>query len=103
QAETHTVSYSSGGFTPQQITVQRCDTVRWESQGPEMWVGSDVHPTHTEYDGTGLNQHCPNDGSAFDQCGTGSTYSFTFEQTGEWGYHNHARAAHGGTVVVESR
>ncbi|MDY6765936.1 MAG: hypothetical protein SVW77_01080 [Candidatus Nanohaloarchaea archaeon] len=103
QGETHTVSYSSDGFSPQQLTVQRCDTVRWESSGAGMWVGSDRHPTHTQYDGSSVNQHCPNQGDAFDQCSTGATYSFTFEKTGEFGYHNHVRAAHGGTVVVEER
>lgn len=103
QAETHTVSYSNAGFSPQQITVQRCDTVRWESQGASMWVGSDQHPTHTQYDGTSVNQHCPNQGDAFDQCSTGSTYSFTFTKQGTWSYHNHVRAAHGGRVVVQER
>lgn len=67
-----------------------------------MWVASAVHPTHSQYDGTSQNQHCPG-GSTFDQCGTGSTYSFTFEKTGEFGYHNHALAGHRGTVVVQER
>lgn len=103
QGETHTVTYSQGGFSPQQLTIQRCDTVRWESQGPDMWVASDVHPTHTQYDGTSVNEHCPNGGDVFDQCSSGQSYSFTFQKTGEWGYHNHVRAAHTGTVVVTSR
>lgn len=101
QGETHTVTYSSSGFSPSQVTIQRCDTVTWESQGADMWVASNQHPTHTLYDGTGLNQHCP--GNSFDQCSTGSTYSFTFEKTGTWSYHNHVLAGHGGTVVVQAR
>ncbi|MDY6768935.1 MAG: hypothetical protein SVW02_02395 [Candidatus Nanohaloarchaea archaeon] len=103
QGETHTVTYSSSGFSPSQITVQRCDTVRWESQGASMWVASDQHPVHSQYDGTSLSQHCPSDGTAFDQCGTGSSYSFTFTRTGEWSYHNHQLSGHGGTVVVQAR
>jgi plastocyanin len=102
EGETHTVAYSSSGFSPSEITIQRCDTVRWESEGAEMWVASDVHPPHTGYDGTNVDQHCPGS-NAFDQCEAGSTYSFTFEKAGEWSYHNHVLAAHGGTVTVQAR
>ncbi len=99
--ETHTVTYTQNGFTPQDITVEQCDTVTWESEGPRMWVASDRHPTHTDYDGTTTNQHCDGTSSStFDACEPTPSYSFTFDKTGEWGYHNHVRAAHGGTVVV---
>ncbi len=100
--ETHTVTYASSGFSPRQLTVQRCDTVVWESQGPDMWVGSDDHPVHAGYDGTSLRQHCSSGSSdTFDQCSRGDTYRFMFTKTGEWGYHNHVNSVHTGTVVVE--
>lgn len=101
--ETHTVMYTEQGFSPSALSVERCDTVVWESEDGGMWVASDTHPTHTQYDGTSRIQHCPNDGEVFDQCGSGSSYSFTFRKTGEFGYHNHELASHGGTVVVEER
>ena len=70
----------------------------------DMWVGSDAHPTHTQYAGTTVSEHCQ-DGDetsrAFDQCSVSDTYTFTFEQTGEWDYHNHVNASAGGTIVVE--
>lgn len=104
QGDLHTVTYTSNGFSPSQIIIQRCDTVTWENEGGSpMWVASDQHPVHSQYGGTSLNQHCPNDGDVFDQCESGSSYSFTFTKTGEWSYHNHRLAGHGGTVTVQER
>lgn len=100
-----TVRYQNGQFTPQTVAVQQGDTVEFISPDDEdMWVGSDAHPTHTQYAGTTVSEHCQ-DGDetsrAFDQCSVGDTYTFTFEQTGEWDYHNHVNASAGGTIVVE--
>ena len=100
-----TVRYQNGQFTPQTITVQSGDVVKFINQGDgEMWIGSDEHPTHTQYAGTTVSEHCQ-DGDetsrAFDQCSVGETYTFTFEKTGEWNYHNHVNASAGGTIIVE--
>jgi plastocyanin len=69
-----------------------------------MWVGSNNHPTHTKYDGSSTREHCENgepvNKSVFDQCSSGEMYSFTFEKTGEFGYHNHLGAQDSGTVEV---
>lgn len=83
------ISYTDSGFTPANVTVQQGESVTWinESSG-NMWVASDVHPTHELL-------------SEFDQLGTGDVYSFTFEDTGEWTYHNHVNAGHTGTITVE--
>ena len=99
------VRLTGSGFSPQTITVEQGETVTWinEANGV-MWVGSDVHPTHTEYAGTSVREHCQNGdqtSAAFDQCSTGDQFSFTFEKTGEWGYHNHVSSSEEGTVIVE--
>lgn len=102
--ESVTVEYTSSGFQPSTVRVQQGGTVTWvnNNSGQGMWVGSDRHPSHTQYDGTSESQHCSGGSSdTFDQCSTGDRYSFTFEKTGEWSYHNHRLQAHGGTVVVE--
>ncbi|MFB6144423.1 MAG: plastocyanin/azurin family copper-binding protein [Candidatus Nanohaloarchaea archaeon] len=101
--ETHTVYYTSEGFQPQQITIQKGDTVVWvNNASAPMWVASNNHPTHTKYSGTSLYRHCSNgESNTFDQCSTGDRYSFTFTKTGEWGYHNHRAPLDTGTVVVE--
>lgn len=98
-----TVTYTASGFSPQTVTIQQGETVTWVNEGgPGMWVASDIHPTHSEYDGTSLRQHCQ-DGSSdtFDACGVQQRYSFTFEKNGTFRYHNHRQAGHAGTVIVE--
>jgi plastocyanin len=97
-----TVTYEDGQFRPQAVTVSRGDTVRFvAADGSDMWVGSDEHPTHTEYDGTNLSEHCNGGQRSFDQCQSGNSFSFTFTKSGEFGYHNHVRASAGGVVVVQ--
>lgn len=97
----YTVYYTSSGFQPSELAIQKGETVVWvNNASSSMWVASDRHPTHTNYAGTSLSQHCPSSGTAFDQCSSGERYSFTFEKTGEWSYHNHEAAREGGTVTV---
>jgi hypothetical protein len=55
--------------------------------GSNLWIASDPHPTHTDLSG-------------FDALGARSSYSYTFNQTGEWGFHNHLRATDTGTIIV---
>lgn len=101
--EEHTVYYTSDGFQPEEITIEQGDTVTWINNASNtMWVGSDQHPSHTEYDGTSLYRHCSNgESDTFDQCSSGDRYSFTFRKTGSWGYHNHESPFDTGTVIVE--
>jgi plastocyanin len=105
EQENNTIFYTDSGFQPADLTVQQGDTVTWlDRSSNTMWVGSDRHPSHTNYAGTTRREHCQ-DGdqttAAFDQCTTGDRFSFTFEKTGEWGYHNHQPFERGGTVTVE--
>ena len=97
-----TVIYTDDGFVPSSVSVPVGGTVTFldQSTAHEMWIGSDEHPTHTQYDGTNKDNHCPNNGTAFDQCGAGATYSFTFTKAGTWGYHNHKEDDHRASVIV---
>ena len=101
------VTLTDSGFSPATITVDAGETVRFvnESSGG-MWVGSDDHPTHTDYDGTSTREHCA-DGAAnngtFDQCAAvnqGEYWEYTFQRSGTFGFHNHMGASHTGTVIV---
>jgi plastocyanin len=99
------IEFTGSGFEPADVTVEAGETVVWvnEAGSATMWIGSDRHPTHTDYSGTTLNEHCQSgdqNSAAFDQCSTGDRFSFTFEKTGEWGYHNHRPYVQGGTVTV---
>lgn len=95
------VTYSADGFTPAEVTIKKGGTVSWtNSSGGDMWVASGPHPAHTNYDGTALAQHCPNSGTALDQCATGATYTFKFDKVGTWPYHNHSASTKFGRVIV---
>lgn len=101
----NTIYLTDSGFVPSEITVEEGETVSWINNGSSsMWVATDEHPSHTNYAGSQLYQHC-NSGdqteAAFDQCSSGDQFSFTFEKTGEWDYHNHDSARQTGTVIVE--
>lgn len=97
-----TVTYSDAGFTPSTVTIKAGTSVTFvNTSSHAMWVASADHPTHTVYSGTSKSDHCPN-GTAtdFDQCATGTSYTFVFNKVGTWGYHNHVGASDKGTVIV---
>lgn len=100
-----TVSFDGKAFSPSTVTVDAGTTVvfRNDSSSP-FWPASDIHPTHTLYDGSSLAQHCKNGSSSFDSCGgisSGDSYSFTFDKVGSWKYHDHLHARNVGTVIVK--
>ena len=99
-----TVTYTDAGFSPKTIDVPPGTTVTFLNKSSHgMWVAADVHPSHTQYDGTTLQQHCATK-TSFDQCkpeSTGASYSFTFDKVGNFTYHNHVRAGDVGLVVVK--
>lgn len=102
-AQTKRVTYTANGFSPKTITISKSDTVTFVASGGTMWVASNNHPSHTLYSGTTREAHCTGGPSttAFDQCGSGGQYSFTFDKTGTWGYHDHLEASNTGTVIVK--
>jgi len=97
-----TVSYNGSGFSPATVTIKKGGMVSWSNTGgASMWVASAQHPTHMGYDGTNLEEHCPdNSGASFDQCKSGNSFSFIFNKTGTWRYHDHMNASAFGSVVV---
>jgi plastocyanin len=101
----YTVRYTDDGFSPDTLTVPEGTTVTFVNESSRnMWVGSDVHPTHTLYDDTNLREHCVDgkpSATSFDQCGVSGSYTFTFSKLGMWRYHNHVGAADKGVIIVE--
>src|SRR3989344_7194679 len=99
-----TVTHGSNGFSPQEVTIARGGTVTLVDDGDkEIEVASAQHPTHSVYDGTTRDQHCAAGYTGvkpLDQCTKGDTYSFTFDNVGTWGYHNHRDVSHFGKVIV---
>ena len=100
---TATVTYDGSTFTPSDVTVAQGGTVTFTDTSGQMWVASDPHPVHSGYDGTSRSTHCAAGYSGpapFDECNSGSSYTFTFNKTGTWGYHDHLNDSAHGTVTV---
>ncbi|MCH7597931.1 hypothetical protein IID27_02720 [Patescibacteria group bacterium] len=96
------VMYTDKGFSPETIEIENGQTVRWVNDSSQnLWVASAVHPTHTLYP-----QKADSDclGSSFDACtgiAPGSSFEFTFNESGSWTYHNHLSIDKIGTVNVD--
>ncbi|OGI29268.1 MAG: hypothetical protein A2288_00610 [Candidatus Moranbacteria bacterium RIFOXYA12_FULL_44_15] len=92
QAADAVVAYTDAGFSPKTVTVKVGDTVmfRNDSSGG-MWVASAPHPVHTDYP----------EFDAKKSYVKGEAYSFTFEKSGTWKFHNHLKSTDFGSVTVE--
>lgn len=88
----HVVIYSDEGYLPQRITIQAGETVAFVNQSSrDVWTASDPHPSHTDLPELDARRaEAP-----------GATYMFTFNQPGEWGYHNHLNSTQSGVVIVQ--
>jgi len=104
QAENNIV-YSPQGFSPKTITVAQGTTVTFvNSSNRPFWPATNVHPTHTKYPGSDISKCSTQKGTFFDACediDPGKSYSFTFSEVGEWGFHDHLNPTATGTVVVK--
>jgi plastocyanin len=102
---TITVTYDGKTFSPATVTAKVGDTVMFKnSSGKNMWIASDEHPTHTEYDGSSRSTHCAagyTGATPFDQCKPGTDYSFTFTKAGTHDFHDHLNPGAHGTVTVQ--
>lgn len=99
-----TVAFNGDAFSPSTVTIAQGGTVTFVSSAGNMWVASNPHPIHNGYDGTTLQQHCAagyTGAAPFDQCSGGTSFTFTFNKTGTWGYHDHLNPGITGTVIVQ--
>ena len=106
--QANVIVYSDSGFSPAELTVKKGDTVIFRNEVMrDVWPATAIHPSHTVYPGSSI-QKCFNEESEksilFDACegfGEGEEWSFTFNEVGDWKYHDHLRTAHWGSVIVE--
>lgn len=86
------VRYTDDGFVPKRVEVSAGTMVEFVNESSyEMWVASDLHPTH---------ERLP----TFDQFRPykqGGIYRYVFDKPGEWSYHDHLAAAETGTIIVK--
>ena len=99
------VTYTADGYSPSSLEIKKGDTVVFtnESSSPN-WPASAVHPTHKAYPGSSITKCGSDEADAmFDACedaASGESWSFTFNEVGEWSFHNHRRFTHTGVVTV---
>ena len=101
-----TITYTNSGYSPKQATVSLGGTVTFVNESSRtMWPATAIHPTHTIYPGSSI-QKCgtSEEPRIFDACkgiAQGESWSFTFQEQGNWGYHDHRRASNTGKIIVE--
>ncbi len=100
------IRHTDQGFVPASLTVSAGETVVFKNESSRsIRPASDVHPLHTGYPGTDIkNCATAEAGTMFDPCAPiapGDSWSFTFNEKGEWSYHNHMGPTEIGKVIVE--
>lgn len=104
QPITHTIEMSSSGFTPSTLTIKKGDTVTFvNTDGGSYWPASAIHPTHEVYPGSSINKcGTSEEPMIFDACGSvEDSWSFTFNDAGEWMYHDHLGTSRFGKITVQ--
>ena len=100
---TFTIERTDNGYSPNPLTVKVGSTVTWiNNSSANHRPASAQHPTHTVYPGSSITK-CGSGEIIFDACvgvEPGDSYSFTFNEVGEWAYHNHLNPSNSGKVVV---
>jgi|SRR3989338_4044557 len=106
QSKSYTVEITSSGFSPQTLSINKGDTVTWINKQPQKsWPASAVHPSHKVYPGSDIAKcGTAEEKNIFDSCGglaQNEAFSFTFNDIGTWGYHDHLNAKLRGTITVQ--
>lgn len=99
------IEMTENGFYPPEIIVDQGTAVEFENVSDELrWPASNIHPTHNVYPGSGIEKcGTGKEKSMFDSCRgikPGETYTFTFEEPGEWRYHDHLFPRFTGVVRI---
>ncbi len=90
--KTYDMAYTNSCYSPKDLTIKKGDTVKFTNNaGRNMWPASNDHPSHTIYPEFDAKK-------AFSK---GSTWSFTFDKAGTWGYHDHLKDSCTGTITVQ--
>lgn len=96
KSDSVTVIYTDRGFSPASLTVTKGTTIVFDNQTEiPMWVASDPHPEHTDYPDFDVMR---NNGGQYPE--PRNDFNFTFDNLGNWTYHNHAMPDHTAKITV---
>lgn len=104
----YTIKITSAWFSPSTLTINVGDTVQFVNTDTEVhWPASASHPTHKVYPGSDIQKCGTSEQSGiFDACkglAQNEAFTFTFNQVGSWGYHDHLNAKLFGKITVETK
>jgi len=100
------IAYTDAGFSPSSLTIKKGGTVRFvNGSSNPFWPASAVHPTHKIYPGSDIEKcGTAEESKIFDACrgiSPGGSWSYTFNETGSWNYHDHLNAKNFGKIIVQ--
>lgn len=91
-SKTYEIKMTNNGFEPSTLTINKGDTVKFvNNDDTNRWPASAPHPTHTDYPEFDAKKGIL----------AGSSWSFTFDRTGAWKFHDHLIPTMFGTVTVK--
>jgi plastocyanin len=95
-----TIVMTRDGFSPSEVTIQKGQAILFVNGAPKdcplseatcnFWPASDLHPTHELYPEFDPRQ----------PVGPGETWTFVFERTGAWRFHDHFHSNKRGIITV---
>ena len=105
-ADETVIRYTADGFVPSSLMVKRGTAVTFKNESSRvMWPASAQHPTHSVYPGSDIKKcGISRPQAIFDACREippGGEWSFRFDQTGKWFYHDHLMSSKFGSITVE--
>ena len=100
------ITITDNGFEPKEIEIAKGTKVIWTNKSNRpSWPASDIHPTHRLYPGSGIEKcGTPEEDKIFDSCKgltPGESWSFIFQEIGEWSYHDHLNPFLRGKIIVK--
>ena len=102
----YTIEYTPNGYAPDKLTIKQGDTVKWVNKSAvEIWPAAAKPPTHEVYPGSSITKcGTPEEAGIFDACKgipADESFSFTFNEVGQWFYHDHLDSTKFGQIIVE--
>ena len=119
-SEKNVIQVTDTGFVPTTLTIKAGENVTFISKATApVWPAGNLHPTHDSYPSQVYSlagdqaksfgskacvEYGQRKGGVFDPCRLllpDQTFTFQFSEKGTWGFHNHVRPEHTGTIIVE--